>query len=369
MGAPSPPKPPSAYEQANAQGAANEKAVYASSEVNAIPQYSPFGSVTYQYRQVQSPEYDNKGRVIGQRDYYIPSGQTTSLSPEVQALVDQQMQFGQQLGSKASSLLDMIPTDKFNIGDVGSGDQIAKTIYDRQMSLLQPQLDEQSNAQQVLLSDRGIPIGSEVWNDEMRRFETGREGAMSRLAQDADIMGRNEQQRLIQNALLERQMPYNEFAALQGQIPNFPTPQANPLPNYQMQAPPIGDYMQQNYQNQLAAHNASAGNSAAMMSGVLGILPALFSDERLKKDKKPVSGEAVLDDMKDVPVSEWEYTPEAQGALGVPPGRMTGPMAQDVHAHMGGQSPSLIDLGDQVGKMLAAIKALDRRTQNLTQRG
>lgn len=360
----SPPKPPSPYEQANAQSVANEKAVYASSEVNAIPQYSPFGQVTYDYRTVSSPEYDNKGRIVGHRDYQIPAGQRTLLAPEFQAILDQQTQFAGQLGDKASTLLGQIPTDRFSLDSIGSTDDIAQTLFDRQYSLLKPQLEEQRNAQQVMLSERGIPIGSEIWGDEQRRFETGQEAALSRLAQDADIMGRNERQALIQNALLERQMPFNEFAALQGQIPNFPTPQAQPLPNYQIQAPPIGDYFQQNYQNQLAAHQSSQGMMGSLLGGLLSI-PAMFSDERLKRDKKPVSGEAVLEAMENVPVSEWEYTPDAQGALGVPAGRHVGPMAQDVHAHMGGRSPSLVDLGDQIGKLMAAVQALKDRTDHL----
>jgi len=365
MGAPSPPKPPSPYEQANAQSQANEKAVYASAEVNAVPQTSPFGSVTYDYRTVTSPEYDDKGRVVGQREYQIPAGQQVQYSPELQALYEQGIGFGQRLGDKADVVLGNVPTDPFSLDQIGTTDEIGQTLFDRQMAYLRPELEDQFNAQQALMSERGIPIGSEIWQDEMRRFETGRERSMNQLARDADIMARNERQTQIQNALLERNLPFQEFSALQGNIPNYPAPQAQPLPNYQIQAPPIGDYFQQNYQNQLAAHQSSAANSGALLSGALGVIPALFSDERLKEDKKPVSGEAILAAMRNVPVSEWQYTQEAQAGLGLPDERITGPMAQDVNAFMGGSSPSMIDLADMVGKQMAAIQALDKRTDHL----
>jgi hypothetical protein len=92
---------------------------------------------------------------------------------------------------------------------------------------------------------------------------------------------------------------------------------------------------------------------------------AYMSDERLKEDRTPADGEAVLGAFETMPAEDYSYKPEAQAAFGVPEQR-TGVMAQDYAREFPeGSDGSQIDMADMLGKMLAAIQALDKRTKKM----
>jgi hypothetical protein len=101
---------------------------------------------------------------------------------------------------------------------------------------------------------------------------------------------------------------------------------------------------------------ASLG-SAALMAMMM------FSDENMKTGRKPADGEGVLRKLRDMPIDDYQYKNGPQQQYGLPEQR-TGPMAQDYQRAFGGEGSDgrMVDLGDAVGKILAAIKALDRRT-------
>jgi hypothetical protein len=61
-----------------------------------------------------------------------------------------------------------------------------------------------------------------------------------------------------------------------------------------------------------------------------------------------------------MPVDDYDYKPEARKAMNLPESR-TGPMAQD-YARLFEGDGSTIDLGDAVGNIFLALKALDQRT-------
>ena len=92
---------------------------------------------------------------------------------------------------------------------------------------------------------------------------------------------------------------------------------------------------------------------------------AYMSDERLKEDRTPADGEAVLGAFETMPAEDYSYKPEAQAAFGVPEQR-TGVMAQDYAREFPeGSDGTQIDMADMLGKMLAAIQALDKRTKKM----
>ena len=107
------------------------------------------------------------------------------------------------------------------------------------------------------------------------------------------------------------------------------------------------------------------------LSGLLGgigqVAPLVFrSDERLKTDKRNVSAERVLKGFRKLRPKSYRYKdetalPHEKG------GRRTGFMAQDFASAFGQKNPTLggfqaIDVGDAIGKLAIAVKALDERT-------
>lgn len=109
----------------------------------------------------------------------------------------------------------------------------------------------------------------------------------------------------------------------------------------------------------------SGGGAMQAIGGALALAGSIYSDERLKENIAPADGEAILSAFEALPVSDYDYKPEAQTALGVPEQR-TGPMAQDyAKVFEEGSDGSRIDIGDMLGKLVAAVQALDQRTKKL----
>jgi len=81
------------------------------------------------------------------------------------------------------------------------------------------------------------------------------------------------------------------------------------------------------------------------------------SDRNLKDDIRPVDGEAVLEKLARVPISEWNYKGYSQ--------RHIGPMAQDFHgAFPLNESTTTLNDADLHGVALAAIQGLNRKLES-----
>jgi hypothetical protein len=84
----------------------------------------------------------------------------------------------------------------------------------------------------------------------------------------------------------------------------------------------------------------------------------VLSDRNRKENVLAIGGEDVLARLRNVPVTTWNYISEGRQV------RHIGPMAQDWHAAFGfNADPLTINQGDFDGVNLAAVKALDARTQ------
>jgi trimeric autotransporter adhesin len=89
----------------------------------------------------------------------------------------------------------------------------------------------------------------------------------------------------------------------------------------------------------------------------------VVSDRNRKEDFSELDGETVLLRLRSVPVTKWRYKGEADRTV-----RHIGPMAQDWHAAFGLSSDNeSINQGDFDGVNLAAVKALDGRTERMQQ--
>ncbi len=403
------PSPPDPRETAEAQYEYNTKAARDQASLNALDLFSPYGTTTFQ-RNADG----------------TPTSQRIELSPEVKRVVDAELGAGAQLGEAAQRQLSYLPQEQFRLPDDISaqgiaqdafGDKvfdtasfadpmatpfdipdrgnIAQTSYDQSVSLFAPDVEEMRTAKEIELANRGIPVGSEVWSREMDRMDRQEGNLYSQAARQAELdagaeqsrqfsnelgrrqflggqqtqdynrlaqatgYGANEYQRQLSNRLLERTQPYSEASALLGTVPNFQQPQFANTTASQIAAPDYAGQVNNNYNAKSQQHqglmNTIGGlGSAAMKAGI-------FSDERLKENRVPLDGEEVLGKLSNMPVDQYDYKPEAQESLGVPESR-AGFMAQDYSEAFGGDGQT-IDLGDAVGRLAAAVKALDARTR------
>lgn len=449
-----PPQPaaPDPYAVAGAQYQYNSQAARDSAFLNSIDQYGPYGSTTF-----------------ARRADGTPYAQAVTLAPEVQAMLDSQFGAGTALNKAAAKQLSFLPQDKFklpqspdarqnatdafgekvldsdrfadplagnlyNASEVGlqqapSTQDIAQTFYDQGKSRIQGDLESNRKAKSLELAQRGIPVGSEIYRDEMNRLDSTESNAYSDISRQAELAAGQEQSRQfgqnlstaqyggqeqgrmqsadlsnrsflgqtqnqqynqllsalgygsnkyqtdLGNTLLERQQPLSEYAALTGASPNFQAPSFMNTAALNVQAPDYTGVVNQNSANATSMYNTNAqiaanqaAQAASKSSGMMGMLGqiggaaagAIFSDEEMKEDRAEADGEGVLAMFREMPVDDYRYKDEAQEAYGLPEHR-TGTMAQDYSENFGGDGKT-IDLGDAVGKLMAAMKALDKRT-------
>ncbi len=258
------PASPNPYTTANAQTAANKDSAIDSARLNAVQQYAPWGNTTY--------DYYKQGPYEG-----APKSQTITLGPSEQQFYNTSGQIRNSLASSAQGILGQLPTSAWNpsslpynpaglsysgsvdptklgampsvggsmidlsklgampnagqsqidISKLGpmmtpdqfsaDADRVQQALYDRRMNLIQPELQQQRNASDVTLMNRGIPINSEVYNNEMNRVGTN-EAEQAQAAANEAIAGRGaEQSRLYGMQITGRQTGLAEQQAMSGE--------------------------------------------------------------------------------------------------------------------------------------------------------
>jgi hypothetical protein len=184
-------------------------------------------------------------------------------------------------------------------------DKAAQAAFAEQKGMLQPGFDQAQRQLETSLSDRGIPLGSEIDKNERNLLASQQNNALQQAAQGSVLAGNQEQNTLfgenvsganaklginnqaMQQALTQRELPYNEMSAyLSGQPVTFgSTPSAQNIMPMQ----------EANYQTQVGQYNNQQAGLAnglfGIGSGILGAMAPggfLASDRRLKKDIKKI---------------------------------------------------------------------------------
>jgi len=305
------PTPPDPAKAAAAQGAANKEAVYESARVNQINEVGPTGSLTYT-GEIGSPDRTR----------------TTSLTPEAQALFDQQQGIAGTLGDYAQTRAADLPTTPFSFdgfGDLPTFDTGYRTqVADDMFARLNPQIDRRRTTVETQLANQGVTSGSEAWNnamDDLSREENDLRLAISGMS--GDEMSRlyglqlSERQQGLNEYQTERAAPINELAAALQGAPAINGPGFAPQAQYQIGAPDIAGLTLGNYNaqsNAAASANASGNALAGNVLGSGATLGAAYmlSDVRLKRDIVKI-GE--LDN--GIGVYEFNYLWDAPRIVGV----------------------------------------------------
>ena len=245
------PRPPDPYATAAAQSSANKEAVRESASVNAVDQFAPWGSTTF----TRSPDG-------------VPTAQNIKLAPGQQQFFDLQTNIGNRLGGKAQGLAGPIPDKPFSLSDVPQGADVSNALYNRRKAIIEPDLARSRNLLNTELSDRGIPLGSEISNNERDRFGRMQNEAYSNIANESILAGTAEEDRQLQRSLLERAQPFNEVAAFLQGAPAMATPSFQSTPAYNIGAPDISGLIGNDYQNRLDRSNQRNQQFATGVSSV-----------------------------------------------------------------------------------------------------
>ena len=233
--------------------------------LNATNQINPWGSVTY----------DQTG---AWEDGTPRFTQTTTLSPEQQAIFDQTQQAELNLAGLASDqsgFLQDYLSEPFSF----TNDDAAQWAYD----LASPRILRQQQQNEALLRstliNQGIRPGTAAWDSEMARLTMGNSDQLNQLA----LQGRGQ---AFSEALATRAAPINEITALlSGSQVTSPAQMSGPTPGVGVAGTDYSGLVQQNYQNQVNAYNAKMGGIGGLFGTVGGWL---FSDRRLKTDIRRV---------------------------------------------------------------------------------
>ena len=265
---PSPPPAPDPVATAAAQSKTNKETAITQTGLNATNQVTPYGNLTY----------SQGGTWADGTPHYTA---TQTLSPEQQALYNQQTEYGKltgQLGIDQTKKLSELLSQPVNLNN----EAVEASLMERGRMRLDPMFQQRREGLENKLYNQGVKPGTEAWNRAMTETGQQENDAYNQL-----ILGGRGQ--AVQEALTARNQPINEITALMsgGQVsqPNFVgTPQTNVAATDYMGAVGMQQAALQNAYNQkMGQQNAIYGALGSAAGGIGGGL-MMKSDRRAKTD-------------------------------------------------------------------------------------
>jgi hypothetical protein len=189
--------------------------------------------------------------------------QTTSLSPEMQGILDQNIEAKGQGYDQLQTALSNINNNNLPQASVNAGE----TAQDAILRRVNPQLQQQEDALRTRLVNQGVRPGSQAWDNEFNLFSQQKNDAISQAALQGISVGNDARSR----ALAEQGIPINLINAYQSgsqaQMPNYQGyNQAG-----QGQAADLTGAAQNSYNAALGASNAQNQASSNFQSGLIGL--------------------------------------------------------------------------------------------------
>lgn len=328
------PKTPDPAVVSDLQTQSNQQTAAYNAALNRVNTYTPQGSSVF-----SQTGTDASGAPIYE--------QRVTLTPDAQALYEQQQAQSRQLGTIAGGMMDSIgstysrPVDTsaapklFGADDLlDARQQTQDALYNRQAAYLDPQWAQRDTAFRSQMANQGIVEGSEAWRNALDDESRARSFDYAQARNDSILAGQGEMTALsdlsrgnraqtLNEIYTARAQPLNEFNALrsasQVDMPQFDGAAQSNMANTDV----AGNYWNA-FDAQMAKYNAAQQGANNLMSGVFGLgsavlsNPALkFSDERLKENIEPIGA---------LPDGTMAYEYSYRGD----PTRHAGVMAQEV---------------------------------------
>lgn len=247
---PDAPKAPDPTKTANTQLGYNTGAAQSTINMNSLDRSGPFGSATF--------TKDANGNV---------TGQNVTLSSALQGGADNTQ-------NNFSSLTNNLPTAPINF-DNSTIDNIVKSNYDAYSALQQPGRDQAQKQLTTQLFDRGIPIGSEVYNDAQGNLDRANSLADQNAAATFLNAAPGLQSQLDANTINQYNAPYTTAANSLGLLQGLNgLNSAAPQGSASVSAPNYAGLVESNYQNEMQQYQNEMSGINNLVSGGLGLLTA-----------------------------------------------------------------------------------------------
>lgn len=194
--------------------------------------------------------------------------QTTTLSPEMQAILNQNLAAKGQSYDQLQKALGNINNNNLPLASVNAGE----TAQDAILRRVNPQLVQQEDQLRTRLVNQGVRPGSEAWDREMNLFNQQKNDAVSQAALQGINVGNDARAR----ALAEQGIPINLINAYQSggqaEMPQF----TNYAQQGVAQSPDLLGAGQAQYNSALQGYNANQASNSNMMGGLFGLGSSLL---------------------------------------------------------------------------------------------
>ena len=271
MKAPSAPDP---MVTAQAQGGMNRDTAITQMQLNGVDQINPWGTITNEQTGTNGFR-DSQGNWVETPKFT----QTTTLSPQQQAIFDQSQSAQGNLAGLAnqqSAFLQNYLSEPFKFGN----SEAEQWAYDRASPRILQQQKQNEAGLRATLANKGIREGSDPWNAEMSRLTNANSDQMNQL----ELTGRGQ---AFSEALAGRNQPINEITALlSGSQVSNPAQMGGQSPQAGVGGVDYAGLVGDKYQADLANYQSKMGGIFGLGSSIIGAIP--WSDRRLKTDIRRV---------------------------------------------------------------------------------
>lgn len=269
------PSAPNPAQVAGAQTASNVNTAVANAWLNSGNTVTPYGNTSTS--QIGSKSVDGIDVPI--------FSQTMTLSPEQQKLYEQGVQGDTRLNDLGLGQIDRIqnavsqPFSLDAFGPAPTADPAAREkAYGNILARAQPQQDQDRAALEARLASQGVALGSENYGNAMQGFNRG----VNDFRLGADIQAGNEEaqqyglqsgayQQAISNALLQRQLPLQEYNQFTGASNSYQSPQMQQNPAAMIQPTDTTSPQYANYNARLQQQQGNQATNAGLYGSLAGL--------------------------------------------------------------------------------------------------
>jgi len=304
-----------------------------------------------------------------------------------------------------------VPYDPSGYGDFESySARAGDAAFAEASRYLTPQYEKENRRLEQRLADQGFAVGDEAWNGAYGEMQRGQQQGWQSAANNATMIAGQEADRRIaseqglrstsrqeglvdhqqgvsdkttqiqteqglrntqiQEMLMERNQDFNEASVFLTGAPVMGAPQAPNMPSYRVDAPDVAGIYNNNFNQQMSAHNANQASAGGMWKGIgqiagmagsapqAGSLLAKCSRDYKEDDGPPTR---ILDVVNRIPIRTWRYKAEHEPDQPL----HIGPYAEDWKRETGLGDGKTINLIDMMGVSLRAIQELSKQVSDL----